>query len=632
MSIVLTELTKWFGDSLVVNRVSLEVKDGELFVLLGGSGSGKSTILRLIAGLIEPSSGCIELHGKDVTNLPVQKRGTGFVFQNYSVFRHMTVAENIEFGLRIRKTPLAERRQRSAELLELVGLAGLGDRFADQLSGGQQQRVALARALAYSPAVLLLDEPFGALDVKIRAQLRVSLKEIQRQLGVTTILVTHDQQEAFELADRIGVIERGDLLEVGTPEELYYQPQNEFVATFVGGGNVLVGREEEGYVRLGNARLPLPPDGPQHDPGSPIRVLFRPETVLLQSQPFSEENGIYELGSGDVVKRIFTGDSQRVVLEVENLKGARSPARSWVYGQLTTRIEALIPAQPGGQTAEEVETGQQLWIGLRNFHVLAPSEMKLLVVSENLPEDIALSTGCKIGEAIGGKVTVVSVADSGENVVRQREALEAIRQQWQSVLPHLETKVRQGEPGIEIVREAQEGHYELVVLGPGMALASKGDLRLNFTVQQILRACDSGVLLVHGVRTQLKRLLVCTATGEPGKSDVLFGARLARHADAHVNVLHVEPFQFSARDRQRIERHLAQAKALLDGQGIQNDIKILIGPVADTILKQAIEDDSDLIVIGAPGPRAFHMVGHSDLATQIVSRSDRPVVIVPMQR
>jgi sulfate/thiosulfate transport system ATP-binding protein len=242
MSIVLSDLTKRFGDAHVVNHVSLEIGDGELFVLLGGSGSGKSTILRMIAGLADADSGRIEIHGKDVTGLPPQARGTGFVFQNYSIFRHMTASENVEFGLRIRKVDEEERRRRSEELLELVGLTGLGERYPSQLSGGQQQRVALARALAYNPEVLLLDEPFGALDVKIRTQLRESLKEIQRQLAVTTILVTHDQEEAFELADRIGLLDRGFLIEVGEPEQLYQKPRTEFAATFIGGGNVLVGR------------------------------------------------------------------------------------------------------------------------------------------------------------------------------------------------------------------------------------------------------------------------------------------------------------------------------------------------------------------------------------------------------
>ena len=215
MAITLEKVTKRYAGTTIVDRVSLEVQTGELFVLLGASGSGKSTILRLISGLLPPDEGAIRLGGRDVTMLPPQKRDVGFVFQNYSIFRHMTVARNIEFGLRIRGVSASERAVRREELLDLVGLGGLGSRYWSQLSGGQLQRVALARALAYRPAVLLLDEPFGALDVKIRAQLRQNLKQIQKTLGVTTILVTHDQEEGFELGQRIGVIERGRLLEVG---------------------------------------------------------------------------------------------------------------------------------------------------------------------------------------------------------------------------------------------------------------------------------------------------------------------------------------------------------------------------------------------------------------------------------
>src|SRR6266498_2997186 len=266
MPITVESLSKRFGRSAVLDGVSLEVNDGELFVLLGASGSGKSTILRLIAGLTPADEGRIILDGRDVTNLPPQRRGTGFVFQNYSIFRHMSVAENIEFGLKIRRVPPDERARKRDELLDLVGLMGLGSRYADQLSGGQLQRVALARALAYEPSVLLLDEPFGALDVRIRGQLRRSLKEIQRRLGVATILVTHDQEEAFELADRIGVLERGRLLEVGGGEELYAKPRSLFTATFLGAGTVLVGRAEAGRARFGELSLPIPTDTP-HDDG-----------------------------------------------------------------------------------------------------------------------------------------------------------------------------------------------------------------------------------------------------------------------------------------------------------------------------------------------------------------------------
>src|SRR5215216_5584905 len=244
MSIVLEQISKRYGSQWVVDNVSLEVADKELFVLLGSSGSGKSTILRMIAGLSTPTGGRVFLHGRDVTWLRPQARGTGFVFQSYSIFRHMSIADNIEFGLRIRKVPKDERRQKREQLLDLVGLAGLGNRYPHQLSGGQQQRVALARALVYEPNVLLLDEPFGALDVKIRAQLRRSLKEIQRRLGVTTILVTHDQEEAFELADRIGVLERGRLLEVGPGESLMQSRSLYSRPPFLGRGPCLSGAQK----------------------------------------------------------------------------------------------------------------------------------------------------------------------------------------------------------------------------------------------------------------------------------------------------------------------------------------------------------------------------------------------------
>ena len=244
MSILLENVSKRYEQQTVVNNVSLEIKDGEFFVLLGSSGSGKTTVLNIIAGLTDAEQGRVSLHGRDVTDLPTQKRNVGFVFQNYALFEYMTVAENIEFGLQIRKVAKKERQLKRDELLELVGLVGLGDRMPRQLSGGQQQRVALARALVLEPDVLLLDEPLGALDAKIRVDLRRSLRTIQRQLGVATILVTHDQEEAFDLADRIGVMSYGRLIEVGTPQDLYQRPQTEFVASFLGTANILLGQTE----------------------------------------------------------------------------------------------------------------------------------------------------------------------------------------------------------------------------------------------------------------------------------------------------------------------------------------------------------------------------------------------------
>src|SRR6187402_693988 len=259
MSITLEQVTKRYQGQPVVNDVSLEVAEGEFFVLLGPSGSGKSTLLRAIAGLVDIDHGSIALHGNDVTHVGPRERGVGFVFQNYALFRHLTVAENIEFALRVRSMKKAARRARRAELLKLVALEGMDDRLPSQLSGGQQQRVAVARALAHKPSVVLLDEPFGALDAKIREELRTSLRRVQRELGITVILVTHDQEEAFALADRIGVMNLGRLLEVGRPDELYTRPATRFVATFLGAANLLLARQTAEGIRVGTTPLAARP-------------------------------------------------------------------------------------------------------------------------------------------------------------------------------------------------------------------------------------------------------------------------------------------------------------------------------------------------------------------------------------
>ncbi len=228
------DITKRFGDFEALHGVSLEIPSGSLTALLGPSGSGKSTLLRVIAGLEVPDSGSVVIDGRDATALPPQKRGIGFVFQHYAAFKHMSVYENVAFGLRVRKRPKAEADARVKELLGIVGLAGYADRYPSQLSGGQRQRMALARALAVEPSVLLLDEPFGALDAKVRAELRAWLRRLHDEVHVTTVLVTHDQEEAMEVADRIAVMNDGDIEQVGGPRELYEHPATPFVMGFLG--------------------------------------------------------------------------------------------------------------------------------------------------------------------------------------------------------------------------------------------------------------------------------------------------------------------------------------------------------------------------------------------------------------
>jgi sulfate transport system ATP-binding protein len=234
MSIIVRNVSKSFGTFAALTNVSVEIPSGTLTALLGPSGGGKSTLLRIIAGLETPDTGTVEISGTDSTQLPPQRRNVGFVFQHYAPFKHMTVAGNVAFGLEIRRRPKAETRKRVRELLELVHIEQLADRYPTELSGGQRQRMALARALAIEPQVLLLDEPFGALDAQVRKELRIWLRRLHDEVHVTTVFVTHDQEEAMEVADEIVVVNRGMIEQVGTPDQLYDEPANDFVMTFLG--------------------------------------------------------------------------------------------------------------------------------------------------------------------------------------------------------------------------------------------------------------------------------------------------------------------------------------------------------------------------------------------------------------
>src|SRR5215471_15078257 len=302
MSITLDQVTKHYAGVPVVNDVSLDIAEGEFFVLLGPSGSGKSTLLRAIAGLSGVDHGRISLHGRDVTHVAARKRGVGLVFQNYALFRHMTVADNIEFALRVRHMRARARRKRREELLRLVALEGMDHRLPAQLSGGQQQRVAVARALAHKPEVLLLDEPFGALDAKIREELRRTIRGVQRELRITTVLVTHDQEEAFAMADRIGIMSQGRLLEVGAPHELYARPATRFVATFLGAANVFLARSTAGGIQLGAATV-LAAEQPRDTREHEVVAVVRPEEVAVAAS--GAELGALFLAHGVVDELVF---------------------------------------------------------------------------------------------------------------------------------------------------------------------------------------------------------------------------------------------------------------------------------------------------------------------------------------
>ena len=278
--LVLTSLRKTYGPTVAVDDVNLTVREGELVALLGPSGCGKTTTLRMVAGFIEPTAGQIMIGGRDVTWLPAHRRDTGMVFQSYALFPHMTVAQNVAFGLEMRKVGRAESDKRVADALSLVRLGHLGDRYPRQLSGGQQQRVALARALVVNPGVFLLDEPLSNLDAKLRLEVRVEIRELQRRLGLTTVFVTHDQEEALTLADRLVVMANGVVQQVGTPEELYEAPANLFVAGFIGRSNVLAGRlvSPGRFESRGGLAVAVPVDGRA---AGPAALALRPERLAL---------------------------------------------------------------------------------------------------------------------------------------------------------------------------------------------------------------------------------------------------------------------------------------------------------------------------------------------------------------
>ncbi len=306
MAIEARSVTKRFGEFVALDDVSIDVASGSLTALLGPSGSGKSTLLRVIAGLERPDLGEVFISGKEATALAPQKRGVGFVFQHYAPFTHMTVWENVAFGLKIRRRPRPEIRARVDELLELVQLAGLGSRYPAQLSGGQRQRMALARALAPEPEVLLLDEPFGALDARVRKELRVWLLRLHDEMHVTTIFVTHDQEEALELADSIVVMNKGRVEQVAPPRQLYDEPANAFVMSFVGPVN----RLGDAWVRPHDVVLSFEPDGTDHEAqierivrlGFETRVdLVRDDGEQLHAQMTRDDADALELEPGDIV-------------------------------------------------------------------------------------------------------------------------------------------------------------------------------------------------------------------------------------------------------------------------------------------------------------------------------------------
>jgi len=372
-------VSKRFGKTSVLHNITFHVAEGEALVLLGASGSGKTTILRIIAGLEQPYTGKIILHNRDVTELPARERGVGVIFQSYALFPKMTVEKNIGYGLRIRHRPRKEVKKTVNELLELVQLEEHRKKYPSQLSGGQQQRVAIARTLAYKPEVLLFDEPFGALDAQTRGHLRREIRALLKKVNVPAVFITHDQEEALELGDRIAVINVGNIEQIGTPAEVYNNPATEYVATFLGAANIIDGIVRKDRIEVGSTLIPARIDEKFRD-GETVKIVFRPEDVLLsKTQPLPAGRAC--LSGGVVEETSFVGAYERVRIRLDPAGGACESGDNPYY--LTTETpesqtaKPIIVTRPKPETVEvKLRRGDRVFVGLNAFTILPKTPRK----------------------------------------------------------------------------------------------------------------------------------------------------------------------------------------------------------------------------------------------------------------
>ncbi len=557
MSITLDQVTKRYQGVPVVNDVSVEIGDGEFFVLLGPSGSGKSTLLRAIAGLTGVDHGRIALHGRDVTHTSARERGVGLVFQNYALFRHMTVSDNIEFALRVRRVARAERVCRRNELLRLVALEGMEDRLPAQLSGGQQQRVAVARALAHKPEVLLLDEPFGALDAKIREGLRRTIRQVQRELGITTVLVTHDQEEAFALADRIGVMNLGRLLEVGRPDELYTRPATRFVATFLGAANLLLARQSKQGIRFasdrtGPAAVNGTPGGREHE----IVAVLRPEEVELA--PTRESlNGQY-LAAGTVEELMFTGALER--LRVRLTRGAEEVQLAGANGDDEHYLETTR-TQPE-QRAFQVKRGQSVAIGVRRVHVL--------------PTPLSSFTACAPSE--------VEV----ESLSRQPLLVQLASRMKTRVAASIDPALAPDSRGCP----PEEVNFS----GAAVIPASPESLK---SIECLLQRGAEEVFVLPPDAPAPQRVLIHWADEEARAATLAVSASLLRHLSAEAVYVDVMPRGTPETQRPQGMRALLDARSEAQAvHGLEMRTELRIGDVATELARQLGESADQLLILG----------------------------------
>jgi ABC-type Fe3+/spermidine/putrescine transport system ATPase subunit len=369
-------LSKHFGKTSVLENITFDVAEGEVLVLLGASGSGKTTILRIIAGLEQPLKGRVILHGKDVTDLPARERGVGVIFQSYALFPKMTVEKNVGYGLRIRKRRRKEIRETVKELLSLVQLEEHRKKYPSQLSGGQQQRVAIARTLAYKPEVLLFDEPFGALDTQTRSHLRREIRALLKKVRVPAIFITHDQEEALELGDRVAVLNLGHIEQIGTPFEIYNHPATEYVATFLGAANILEATVRKDFLEVGAAQVPAVLDESKFRQGDCVKIVFRPEDVSLSRSDLLRPGQI-RISTASIEEVTFVGAFERIRLRLE--RGGDECRSDETPYYLTTetpeRAKAIIATRPKPDaSATRLQVGERVVVSINSFTVLEPQK------------------------------------------------------------------------------------------------------------------------------------------------------------------------------------------------------------------------------------------------------------------
>ena len=553
MSINFDQITKRYNGTPVVNDASLQIEAGEFFVLLGPSGSGKSTLLRIAAGLTDVDHGRISFHGRDVTHLRARERGVGLVFQHYALFRHMTVGQNVEFALRVRGVKRRRRRERRDELLRLVALEGFADRLPGHLSGGQQQRVAVARALAHEPQVLLLDEPFGALDAQIRVELRETIRQVQRRLGMTTILVTHDQEEAFSLADRIGVMRGGRLLETGRAETLYRRPATRFVATFLGAANLLLGARGDDGLRLGAHFL----SGGENLHSSGVEdeavTVIRPEDVEVAEDENRLRSGL--LAHGHVLSVDFGGVLERVRIQLARdcaVKSAVSPENP--TEQQPVVVEAI--RTNAEQTQLPLPVGKRVCLGVRRFHVLPTPIASFRILSP--------------------------------------DPLVAARLRTQPLLRQLVQSM-----AAPVLSAASAGPLERAANGVAViALA-------HDSIQQIAAAAAQGRrhILCIPPDTALPRRMLIYCQGDASRSATLgLVASIMRHLHAETTFVSVQSASAPRSEVTNSFRRLLDARAdLQENHGLDIRTDVQLGELDDWVAQLASTKEPLLVVLGIEG-------------------------------